>query len=59
MSYENSFGERGGGKFIEIQNLELFLVFACRFCTSAADLKIRLFTSDLQEKNEYKVCWQV
>uniref|UniRef100_A0A3Q2GWD9 Nucleoporin Nup37 n=1 Tax=Equus caballus TaxID=9796 RepID=A0A3Q2GWD9_HORSE len=26
-----------------------------KFCTSAADLKIRLFTSDLQDKNEYKV----
>ncbi|XP_063111529.1 nucleoporin Nup37 isoform X1 [Cavia porcellus] len=26
-----------------------------RFCTSASDLKIRLFTSDLQDKNEYKV----
>lgn len=30
--------------------------FASRFCTSAADMKIRLFTSDLQDKNEYKVC---
>uniref|UniRef100_A0A5F8AU40 Nucleoporin 37 n=1 Tax=Macaca mulatta TaxID=9544 RepID=A0A5F8AU40_MACMU len=26
-----------------------------KFCTSAADMKIRLFTSDLQDKNEYKV----
>lgn len=26
-----------------------------KFCTSASDLKIRLFTSDLQDKNEYKV----
>lgn len=35
----------------------LFLFFlVSRFCTSAADLKIRLFTSDLQDKNEYKVC---
>ncbi|EAW97688.1 nucleoporin 37kDa, isoform CRA_a, partial [Homo sapiens] len=25
-----------------------------KFCTSAADMKIRLFTSDLQDKNEYK-----
>uniref|UniRef100_H0WMJ8 Nucleoporin Nup37 n=1 Tax=Otolemur garnettii TaxID=30611 RepID=H0WMJ8_OTOGA len=28
--------------------------FPSRFCTSAADMKIRLFTSDLQDKNEYK-----
>ncbi|XP_059582426.1 nucleoporin Nup37 isoform X1 [Alligator mississippiensis] len=26
-----------------------------RFCTAAADRKLRLFTSDLQEKNEYKI----
>nr|KAF6453311.1 nucleoporin 37 [Molossus molossus] len=26
-----------------------------KFCTSGADMKIRLFTSDLQDKNEYKV----
>ncbi|XP_001365563.1 nucleoporin Nup37 [Monodelphis domestica] len=26
-----------------------------RFCTAAADKKLRLFTSDLQDKNEYKV----
>uniref|UniRef100_A0A673TMY1 Nucleoporin Nup37 n=1 Tax=Suricata suricatta TaxID=37032 RepID=A0A673TMY1_SURSU len=26
-----------------------------KFCTSAADMKIRIFTSDLQDKNEYKV----
>uniref|UniRef100_A0A671F1D8 Nucleoporin 37 n=1 Tax=Rhinolophus ferrumequinum TaxID=59479 RepID=A0A671F1D8_RHIFE len=26
-----------------------------KFCTSAADMKIRVFTSDLQDKNEYKV----
>uniref|UniRef100_A0A8C6EWD6 Nucleoporin Nup37 n=1 Tax=Marmota marmota marmota TaxID=9994 RepID=A0A8C6EWD6_MARMA len=26
-----------------------------KFCTSAIDMKIRLFTSDLQDKNEYKV----
>lgn len=26
-----------------------------RFCTAAADRKLRLFTSDLQDKNEYKV----
>ncbi|ELW71583.1 Nucleoporin Nup37 [Tupaia chinensis] len=26
-----------------------------KFCTSAADMKIRLFTSDLQDTNEYKV----
>ncbi|VFV34736.1 nucleoporin nup37, partial [Lynx pardinus] len=26
-----------------------------KFCTSAADMKLRLLTSDLQDKNEYKV----
>lgn len=26
-----------------------------RFCTAAADRKLRLFTSDLKDKNEYKV----
>ncbi|XP_062990622.1 nucleoporin Nup37 [Elgaria multicarinata webbii] len=26
-----------------------------RFCTAAADRKLRLFTSDLQEKDEYKI----
>lgn len=36
-----------------------FCLFSSRFCTSAADMKIRLFTSDLQDKNEYKVCCQV
>ncbi|KAF2979794.1 hypothetical protein EK904_012818 [Melospiza melodia maxima] len=26
----------------------------CRFCTAASDRKLRLFTSDLQDKNEFK-----
>lgn len=42
-----------------LQRLKVGLLvfsFASRFCTSAADMKIRLFTSDLQDKNEYKVC---
>uniref|UniRef100_A0A8C4JGT1 Nucleoporin Nup37-like n=1 Tax=Dromaius novaehollandiae TaxID=8790 RepID=A0A8C4JGT1_DRONO len=28
-----------------------------RFCTAASDRKLRLFTSDLQDKNEYKYGW--
>ncbi|MBZ3886203.1 Nucleoporin Nup37 [Sciurus carolinensis] len=31
------------------------LPIVIKFCTSAIDMKIRLFTSDLQDKNEYKV----
>lgn len=31
------------------------LFFERRFCTAASDRKLRLFTSDLQDKNEFKV----
>lgn len=44
---------------LHLQRLKVGLLvfsFASRFCTSAADMKIRMFTSDLQDKNEYKVC---
>lgn len=30
-------------------------LFLCRFCTAAADRKLRLLTSDLQDKHEVKV----
>lgn len=34
----------------------LFVLFSiCRFCTAAADRKLRLLTSDLQDKHEIKV----
>lgn len=34
----------------------LFLFLSlCRFCTAAADRKLRLLTSDLQDKHEVKV----
>lgn len=31
----------------------------CRFCTAAADRKLRLLTSDLQDKHEVKVAQQL
>lgn len=38
------------------QNYNTYKVFHyIRFCTAAADRKLRLFTSDLKDKNEYKV----
>lgn len=43
------------GEDFNLQRLKMALFFLFRFCTSAADMKIRLFTSDLQDKNEYKV----
>lgn len=52
---------RGGGELLLTGTKSgfVFISFTFRFCTSAADMKIRLFTSDLQDKNEYKVCWRV
>lgn len=52
---------RGAGELwlTEAESGFVFVSFASRFCTSAADMKIRVFTSDLQDKNEYKVCWTV
>lgn len=49
---------RGGGELLLLKTKSgfVFISFTSRFCTSAADMKIRLFTSDLQDKNEYKVC---
>lgn len=32
-----------------------FLLTLCRFCTAAADRKLRLLTSDLRDKHEVKV----
>lgn len=49
-------GIGGELSFTEAKSGFVFLSFASRFCTSATDKKIRLFTSDLQDKNEYKVC---